>query len=375
MSSRRAFLAGSLAALFARPALGRPVPTGRFVRIPHGVPDDHPWRTGGGSPRRDFRCVTLIPAAPPTKRWEVRVGVGRVFAPALSREGLLFVASQAGVGCVDPSGRVLWLLRVGLASGTPAFTPEGEVAVGIAPGEVGIVGAGGLRVLARLGGAVRGSPLVLDDGSVVVAAQDQAVHRIGADGQTLFRAPVATQVSGGVTQIGPSLLALPAERSVVFVELDGRTRTVVELPAPVVLDLAATEAGEVFAMLADGTLCRLAPSGIRGMVRTRVAPLLSSALCVAPDRTVRFGTREHGWVAVTPDGTVRPGLAVHRGVVDPQGVSLAVDVLGNLVAFEPDGTVRWQVSGVGRTDAAPVLGYDGTVYVATFGGGLAAFGA
>ncbi len=186
---------------------------------------------------------------------------------------------------------------------------------------------------------------------------------------------MATQVSGAVTQVGPTLMALPAERSVVFVELDGRRRAVVELPARVVLDLAATEAGEVFAMLADGTLCRLAPSGIRSMVRTSVAPVLSSALCVAPDGTVRFGTREHGWVAVAPHGTVRPGLVVHRGVVDPQGVTLGVDVSGNLVACEPDGAVRWQVSGVGRTDAAPVLGHDGTIYVATFGGGLAAFGA
>lgn len=389
MSSRRRFVrdlvvggvVGGALGSFVDSARARPVPTGRFVRIPHGVPSDHPWRTGGGSPRRDFRTATLVPRVAPTRRWEARVGVGRCFTPALSREGLLHVASQAGVGCVDTSGRVLWSLRVGLPSGTPAFTPDGEVAIGLAPTQVAVVGAGGLRVLATLAGAVRGSPLVLDDGSVVVAALDQAVHRIDGEGRVIFRTAIATQVRGAVTQVGPRLFAVPAGASVVFVEPDGRTRATVELPSDVALDLAATEGGEVFAVGVDGTLSRLGPSGVRFSARTGITPSLTSGIALGGDGRVRFGSRERGLAIVDASGTVidPPESELARGVtselaVDAEGASVVVDARGALVAFEPDGRVRWELATNNRADAAPVLGADGTIYVASFGGTLAAYG-
>lgn len=363
-------------------AHARPVPTGRFVRIPHGVPSDHPWRTGGGSPRRDFRAVSLVPQVAPTRRWEARVGVGRCFAPALSRDGLLHVASQGGVGCVDASGRVLWSLRVGLPSGTPAFTPDGEVAIGLAPTQVAVVGAGGLRVLATLAGAVRGSPLVLDDGSVIVAALDQAVHRIDGEGRVLFRTPIATQVRGAVTQVGPRLLAVPAGASVVFLELDGRTRATVDLASDVALDLAATEGGEVWSVGVDGTVSRVGPSGVRFSARTGIMPALTSAIALGGDGRIRFGSRERGLAIVDVSGgsVEQPSTDPVRAVtselcVDSVGASVVVDGRGALVAFEPDGRVRWEVATNGRADAAPVMGADGTIYVASFGGSVAAYGA
>ena len=363
-------------------AHARPVPTGRFVRIPHGVPSDHPWRTGGGSPRRDFRATALVPQVAPTRRWEARVGVGRCFAPALSRDGLLHVASQGGVGCVDASGRVLWSLRVGLPSGTPAFTPDGEVAIGLAPTQVAVVGAGGLRVLATLAGAVRGSPLVLDDGSVIVAALDQAVHRIDGEGRVLFRTPIATQVRGAVTQVGPRLLAVPAGASVVFLELDGRTRATVDLASDVALDLAATEGGEVWSVGVDGTVSRVGPSGVRFSARTGIVPALTSAIALGGDGRIRFGSRERGLAIVDVSGgsVEQPSADPVRAVtselcVDSDGASVVVDGRGALVAFEPDGRVRWEVATNGRADAAPVMGADGTIYVASFGGSVAAYGA
>lgn len=377
---RRLFVGalGSLAgAWVAAPALARPVPTGRFVRIPHGVPDDHAWRTGGGNPRRSFLASTRIPTTAPSQRWEARAGVGLTHTPALSREGLLYVASQAGVTCVDTGGSVQWSLRMGRPSGTPAFTPDGEVAIGFLPSSFAFAGPGGLRVLASVGGAPRGSLLVLDDGSVVAAAMDHAVYRVDPDGRTIFRLPVATRIAGNVTQIDTHLFAVPATRSVVFFDHEGHLVADVDVPGTPLPYLAATEGGELLALITDGTLLRLGPRGVRTRTRTDIAPSPASGLALGGDGSVHFGSRDQGLVHVLQQGrVVRNDPA--RGVVgeltvDADGASLAVDVHGRLTAFEPDGSVRWEVAGVARTDASPVIGADGTIYVASYGGALSAY--
>jgi outer membrane protein assembly factor BamB len=96
---------------------------------------------------------------------------------------------------------------------------------------------------------------------------------------------------------------------------------------------------------------------------------------------VRFGSRERGLAIVDASGTVidPPESELARGVtselaVDAEGASVVVDARGALVAFEPDGRVRWELATNNRADAAPVLGADGTIYVASFGGTLAAYG-
>ena len=59
--------------------------------------------------------------------------------------------------------------------------------------------------------------------------------------------------------------------------------------------------------------------------------------------------------------------------VDAGGTTLVVSGRRELLAVAADGRVRWSVSVGRRTFAAPVLGADGTIYVATFGGFLQAW--
>ncbi|HEY6098653.1 MAG TPA: PQQ-binding-like beta-propeller repeat protein [Anaeromyxobacter sp.] len=50
-----------------------------------------------------------------------------------------------------------------------------------------------------------------------------------------------------------------------------------------------------------------------------------------------------------------------RPAVGPDGTVYAIDVIGNLYAVAPDGSIKWQVAGAGNKGLA--VGADGTVYV------------
>lgn len=374
--------AASMALLSGVAALGvvhaRPVPVGRYVEIPYGVSARHPWRTGQADPRRTARAAAPIPRQPPTKRWETSIGAGRVFAPAVSADGIVYAGSQSGVAAVSADGTVRWRVRLGLVSGTPSLTPDGSVAVGAQPDELVVVGARGVRARARLGGGVWGSPLVLDDGSLVAAAYDHAIHRVGPEGRHIFRTPVRTRVRGTVALAGP-LLVVPAGHELLWMTLRGEIARTTPLGAEVALGPAVADDGVVWVATIDGVLSAVTPAG-RVLTRAELGarPSRASNLAIAGDGSVRLATLDAGLVCVGPNGGVRwrllaHGAMAHEVTVDAEGTAVTVAVDGTMLAVDAAGDVLWEVGLGARTDAAPVLGADGTIYVTTFGGTLQAW--
>lgn len=367
-------LAGSLV---AGVAFARPVRVGRFVEIPYGVSPQHPWPTGHGDPRRTARARSAAPSTVPTKAWESRVGVGRVFAPAVAADGSLFVGSQAGVAMVAPDGAVRWSLRLGLVSGTPSITPEGQAAVGAQPGQAMSVGNGRIRHRATVGGGVRGSPLVLGDGSLVLAAYDQAVHRYDAEGRRLFRTPVSGNVRGMAARTRERIV-VPAGEEVLFLTLDGAIAERGSVGAEIALGPAVADDGSVWVMTAEGVLLAVEPDGSVGVRKELgVRPSLASNLAIAPDGTLRLATADAGLLALGAGGTERwrydaDGPIVGGVTVDARGRVLCVTVSGELLLLGEDGQKVWGVSIDGRSDAAPVLS-ERAIYVPTFGGTLQAW--
>lgn len=377
MSRPLACLTAVAILLAAGVSFARPVRVGRFVEIPYGVSPRHPWPTGHGSARRTARARSAAPTAPPTKAWESRVGVGRVFAPAVAADGSLFVGSQAGVAMVAPDGAVRWSLRLGLVSGTPSITPEGHAAVGAQPGQAMVVGNGRIRHRATVGGGVRGSPLVLGDGSLVLAAYDQAVHRYDAEGRRLFRTPVAGNVRGMAARTRDRIV-VPAGDEVLFLTLDGNVAERGSVGAEIALGPAVADDGSVWVLTGEGVLFAVEPDGAVGVRRELgVRPSLASNLAVAPDGSLRFATADAGLLAVGAGGTERwryeaDGPIVAGVTVDTEGRSLCLSVSGQLLLIGPDGQKLWNVPIGGRGDAAPVL-TEGAIYVPTFGGTLQAW--
>ncbi len=359
-------------------AHARPVPVGRYVEIPYGISARHPWRTGQGDPQRTARSRVPIPQGRPTKRWETSVGAGRVFTPAIAADGTLYVGSRRGLTALGADGSVRWSAQLGFVSGTPSLTPDGSLAVGVQSDTLLVVDGRGVQAHARLGGRVLGSPLVLDDGSIVVAAYDHAVHRVGPEGRHVFRTSVRTRVRGSVAQVG-DLLVVPAAQELLWLTLGGAPVRATSLGAEVVLGPAVADDGVVWVVTDDGVLSAVASNG-RMWVRAELGgpPSSSSNLAIAGDGSLRMGTVEAGLVCVEPSGTVRWRLQAHGAMgngltVDAEGAVLTVAGDGTMLAVDDAGAVLWEVGVGARTDAAPVLGADGTIYVTTFSGTLQAW--
>jgi len=367
----------TVSVLGAALAAARPVRVGRFVEIPYGVSPRHPWPTGHHDPRRTARARVAAPNDAPIKAWEARVGAGRVFAPAVAADGSLFVGSQTGVAMVASDGTLRWSLRLGLVSGTPSITPDGRAAVGVQPGQAVIVGDARIHHRAVVGGGVRGSPLVLGDGSLVVTAYDQAVHRYDAEGRRLFRTPVAGSVRG-MAALSRERIVVPAGHEVLFLTLDGAVAERGSVGAEIALGPAVADDGSVWVLTADGVLLAVEPDGSVGLrSELGVRPSLASNLAIASDGTLRLATGDGGVLALGAGGTERwrydrDGPIVGGVTLDAQGRVLCVTVGGELLLIGADGQKVWGVSIGGRSDAAPVL-RDRAIYVPTFGGTLQAW--
>jgi outer membrane protein assembly factor BamB len=373
-----AFAAAAL--LRGRPATARPVPIGRYTEIPYGVSPDHPWASLAANARRTARMPVKAPRRAPTKRWTQSVG-GRAYAPAVRKDGRLFVASASGIVSMTGDGQVQWKRRLGLVTGTPSITPEGDIAVGAEGGELHVLSGqrGTTRVRARVGGAVYGGPLVLADGSLVVAAFDRALHRFDSDGRRLFRTPLPDDVQSPPAWDGRgSLVVTSGNEAQVFSPrgvLERRTVLGGALRAgPVIAD-----DGTIWVLTVDGTLVALGPEGnVTARAQLQSAPSFPSRFALGADGAVRIGTR-HALVCIGPTGTERwridsEGPFTESVSVDAEDVTLAITQAGFMLAVERDGTVRWRVSTGVRTDAtAAVLGPDGTIYVSTYRGRLEAW--
>lgn len=373
---------GLLACLgIALVAEARPVRVGRFVEIPYGISSSHPWRTGGGDPMRTARSSVVAPSQPPNQQWIAETGTGRSHAPAIDESGMLYVAGQRGLSAVGPDGTVRWTSRgLGSISGTPSLTPDGYLAVGV-PSELMVVGAARVRARSSLRG-VLGSPLVLDDGSIVAVASSPSmvVQRVDADGHRMFSSIIRTRPRGSAAQSG-ALIAVPIGHELVWMNVQGSVHRRVELGSEIALGPAIASDGAAWVATTDGVVAAVAPTG---RVLTRVAleiePTFVSNLAIADDGSVRVPTVDAGLLCIGPNGTERwrvEALAPVTGgiTVDAEGTTLLVRRgPDRLSAVGDDGQIRWNVEvGNNGGDAAPVLGADGTIYVATFGGELQAW--
>ncbi|MEO0325229.1 MAG: PQQ-binding-like beta-propeller repeat protein [Myxococcota bacterium] len=381
---RRAWLSALCAsvplavALAPEPAGARPVRVGRFARVPYGVSVAHPWPTGAGGGARRARALAAAPAQAPQRLWRERVGAGRAFSPALAEDGTLFVASQAGLAAVAPSGELRWALPLGLVAGTPSLTPDGSVAVGATPGEVVVVRAGRVVLRAPVGGVVRGSPLVLPDGSFVVAAWDQALHRFDAEGQRLFRVALPAGVRGAPARGPRGTLWVPAGSELVRVEADGRVRRRVDLGREIVNGPALADDGRAWVVLDEGLLVAVSPEGQPLVQRPLdMEPSAASNLAVAADGSLRVASASGALLGIGPGGSVRwryeEGAPSGGVTVDPEGVTLTRDAGGQVLCISAEGQLRWRLPIEGGGDAAPVLGEDGTLFVAEASGALSAW--
>ncbi len=351
-------------------ARARPVRVGRFVEVPHGVSSAHPVATEGVGPKRLGRSAASVSRNAPTKQWELRIKTRRLSGPAIDQHGTLFVGTSDGVAAVSSSGALLWERELGTVSFPPSITPAGQLAVSVHPDALVRLSIRGQELSrTHLSGAPLGSPLVLPDGSAVLATADRAVSRFGVDGRSIFRVSSPRAVRS-VLASSASRIALVSGNEVMFVSFSGDSSRRVQTPAEVIVGPAMMDDGTALVVTTGG---ELVGTGARGRVVARwqlgIRPSRSTRLAVGLDGGVRLGAAADGLLCVDPGTGVRWRVdsegAFPGGItVDASGVTLAINQRGRLLAIDPAGTNLWSVDTGLRTLSAPALGTDGTVYVA-----------
>jgi sugar lactone lactonase YvrE len=250
-------------------------------------------------------------------------------APAIGRDGTLFAASTSmnGLRAIDPSGTVLWTLDTGPYR-SPALGADGTLYTVSYSTLVALNASGDIIWEVPDLGTLDAEPAVAPDGTVYVANAFPAnrVYAFTPTGEKKWD----TDTGGGVLE--PPL-----------VSADGTVHV-------------STTAG-IAAFSADGTPKWTHP-GIR-------------YAALAADGTLYGGQNQ--LFAIDPNGSERWAVTTYFSrapVVDAAGnvyvmSGTAASSNGTLTSYDSTGAVRWTLQTPFGEHQAPVMGADGTIYVAT----------
>ncbi len=367
-------------ALSAWPASAHPVRVGRYTEIPSGIRPDHPYPTARGGPRRTGRLRGVAPSVAPRRVWERTLRHRRLRGPVVAADGTLDVGTMDGLTSLAPDGTERWSVRLGTASAPPSLAPSEDVVVVTRGGLVAVVTHDGVvRFSADLGAPARGSPLVLDDGSVMIGTIDRRVHRLDANLRRVFAIELADGAGHTLSQTARGLIAVPGGRALTLLSPAGRVLREIPLGGRASAPAAVADDGTLWVPTVEGTLLAIDPEGqVRSRAELGSRHQGDAAHAIGHDGAVRVPTLTEGLICVGPGGTERwrvpdvAGLAAPV-TIDAEDTTLFVDRGGRMMAIAADGTERWSVAVGTYTFQAPVLAADGTIYVATEGGDLQAW--
>jgi outer membrane protein assembly factor BamB len=356
------------------------VPIGRYVEIRVGVSHDNPYATSGGDARRSGRSRVRVSKLAPKRRFGIALPQHKLLPPTVLADGTLIVGTAAGVYALDPSsGAPRWFAPIGELRFSPSVAPSGEL-VAVADGKLVVLGKGGATRELALPFALVGELLMLDSGTVVVAARDGQAHALLLEGTELASIPTTLQESGvrwTARVDGDLLLAAGPSTELWLLSLHGGNARSVRLPervfaSPVVGDDGTIwvlgQRGDLFGIDADGEVHVSIALGQGGP---------SESLAIGWDGALRVGLRYGEVACFAADGKERWRRGVDGApgpmLIDADDTLLFVSARGTLYAIDRDGELRWRqgldVRGAGR----PVLAADGTIYVVAHGGQLEAW--
>jgi outer membrane protein assembly factor BamB len=353
VSGKRTWLiVGALVAL-ASPAHAVPVPVGRLgVTLHAGIDPLTPMPTERGGAARTGRLRGVLPASEPRVRFDVALGGAHPRGPIVNAEGMIFAGTAQGLVGLTRDGSVAFDLHLGPIDTAPALLPSGELIVLFRDRMLRIVGPDGVVHAERsIPSSVRAAPLVLEDGSFLIAALDRTLTHYGTDLTERF---VLTFEDGGVTSptLCPSGHVAIAAGTVLHV-VDVERGTILArfpLPSRAVGPTVASPTGVLYQLLADGTLVAIADESRvlfqRDLEGGRV--IESTALALASDGTLRAALQVRGIVSVSGEtGEVLWSFATDAPfgnvVVDEEGNALGVDRRGRLTVIDPGGTMRFRL--------------------------------
>jgi len=384
-------LVGVVAWLVPAPhATARPVRIGRYVEIPYGFRVSHPCPMLGCDAGRSGRLRGRFPDLAPARLWRQQTAQPVVddglAQPLVLAGDLVIVAELGGIEALTRGGTRAFLAEIGAPASinTLAVTPADEFVAVTGRGDVLLVTRDGtVRARTRLSSGIRGAPLVLADGTIVVSTGD-GLRGLDATLAPVFSLPLDAGGAGAPALARDGRIAVVSGAELVLVDAEGRGAQHVELGGRALEHVAVAPDGTFWAFVAPGEIVAVdASARVRARGANGVA--LDGAPIVAADGTVRAIVRSRAGrpalAAISATGRTlweRELAGVAKGLaLDEAGTTIValqspmptgpgttnVAPVGELVAIGADGEVRWRIATEGVPLGAPVRGDEGALYL------------
>jgi outer membrane protein assembly factor BamB len=306
----------------------------------------------------------------------------------IGRDGKIYYGGEVSTSnlslqAVNSDGSLAWSIQNALPSQTPTIGADGTlyfvVTTGLGTTLWALNPDGSVKWKSALANSTTGGIVVGADGSIYFGDIAGTLHAFNSDGSPKFtKASVAGQTIPAVGSDGTLYLVYTG---VTAMRPDGTQLWQTALPstANVFAGVSIGPDGSLYIPYADvvtggGGLVALDGTGAAKWTKT-FPSALSDPLAIGGDGTIYVPGGGSGLTALAPDGSIRWMFAVANTI---GGVALGGDdtiymtsLDENLYALNTDGSLKWTYPMA--SNQAPVIGADGTLYVAG-GVGLSALG-
>jgi outer membrane protein assembly factor BamB len=293
-----------------------------------------------------------------SKKWEFATSEPITGALALSSDGTVYGASQDGfLYAIDASGKLKWKFDAGPMLSAPVLDANGAVYVTNEEEKIFAIDSNGNQLWVNGGGPYADKEI----GSIANAIDSDHLYTLWraqlrairlSDGYFDWPTGYGFQHHGSISQLPDGLTVFTEVGRLKAVDSTGRTQW--EYPVmnpPVTVDMITKTNGHI-------------PSGNFW---------LDSGIAVADDGTIYMCAAGSRLVALTPDGQFKWEFQTKIHFVNHASPVIGVDGTvyfasgdGHLYALNPDGGVRWDQELSGEPiSATPILAQDDTIYVAT----------
>jgi outer membrane protein assembly factor BamB len=335
-------------------------------------------------------------ADPGTKIWEFATPQPISASPALSPDGVIYIASyDRNIYALDSGGTLRWTANLPLpiyihsstytgVFGTPAIGADGTLYV---PSE-----NGKLLALDPSNGSVKwtysttavegmySSPAIGPDGTIYVGSYDRNLYAIDANGTRKWSSRFDSTIFASPA-IGPDgTIYCGADNGQLYAlnPLNGNKRWTFNTGSYAITASPA--------IAADGTLYlgvgsihnpkfySISPQGNTNWVFTTGSRVRSSA-ALGPDGTIYFGCDDGNLYALDPNGAQKWAFAAGTSIGSSPAIAADGTIYfgsdnGKLYALDSAGNELWTFQTQKRVFTSPAIGPDGTVYIASADGKL-----
>jgi outer membrane protein assembly factor BamB len=323
--------------------------------------------------------LTAFAQQPGTARWTVKLGEWVTSSPAIAEDGTVYFVGSSGaegyrLAAVRPDGSFRWQLPIiGDVKTALAIGPDGTIYVATSTSHLLAIRADGTEKWDfQAGDSVRSSPAIGADGAIYFGCQDRQLYALNPNGTVRWTFPTGGYVrSPPVIGADGTIYVGSDDRKCYALAPDGSRKWEFATGQPLPLSPALDADGSVYLAANDGRVYALKPDGSRAWTnRTDVS---QTSPVIGKDRRLYLGLWKSAG-AFGLDGStnwivdLRERINASPAAADDGTVYFSCgdegSETGALVALRPDGTRLWEFKpGVRFSEASPVIGPDGTIYV------------